>query len=99
MKGWTQTKGRRVNGLRVLTKLHSGRFDRDDVVDYAQNLSDQLLRKGKQGKVAFAIHYADIGWRGGRPTDLGDDVIVDDPSDSDINTGGHIDHILVYFLY
>ena len=64
-----------------------GDFDRQKIRNFAQAYSNFLATKVDDGFFSVALHYQDIGVRGGRYTRVGQPVVLYDPS----YKGGFID--------
>jgi len=70
-------------GSQVLTGNLVQEVTRQQVKTYAQALSNKLKAEGKNAKIGVAMHYKlSNAWVGGEYSNVGDDVIIYDPSDS-----------------
>ena len=53
-----------INKKNVLQGMQkNGKFNKDDIKDYVQAISDDFRAENKQGNIGVAFHYSNSHWR------------------------------------
>jgi hypothetical protein len=73
-------------------------YTRKKIQNIGDDLSGYLDRKGVKGKLMTSINFPDLGWRSGYFSDIGDDVKLYSPQDSDIvaDDPASFDNFVIY---
>ena len=73
-------------GQPTIRNRYKGNFTRAEILQYTQNISNELKKRGRNGGIAVPL-YTDDGWRGGYVSQFGENVRLYSLIDSDSMEG------------
>jgi len=89
---WKVIPNTLIYGSKVMRQSYNyaDYYRRSEIIKIAQKISNELKQSKLNAMIGISVKYEDIGWRGSKLTDVGDDVKLHNPLDSDITTSGEI---------